>query len=850
MIFFNFTFVERLHQKLVNPNSLLFNDTTRIRLNQTRPSMHETFKLNLATPSPGGRNCKKIIQSAKGRRSVTHSNSFRSTTTVTLAAPAAAHRPKEPPPPPPVPKTVITLNRAVIPKTASKQRPKSGSSTGSKGSSLLSKAKSQTSSLYSSATKSYSTGSLRGSTSKLFDHSVANGNGSLKLPKKCQISLPIGVTTTSNQAVKHMSSSSTVSAQAIKESQKSCGQKQVVTTTNCSQTNKSTDECVSFQKVNNTRTQGSHKEDQNIEIVTRENSVSEIRIYSTGESSQNREDRPNKAVVTTKPVIYESSKTLITSTTETGHKEREIIHYAAIDLIGTEKPIIAKESNTTNNAPLTYCEPIDLVPREIQKSNSEQVEDIDQEPIYDDVESYRATRKELFVKNKSPGRKLPALPSLSSPQLSQPLKSISFEHDVIPEEEEVDILYSDISSNAQLNRSYSEDSRSSRLVEEPVIYDDTLSVQSEKNESSLKSRPKGVEEYAPRIEEESDVEEPLYDDVLSLRAGGNSSVRSEGPSSIAPELPPREIGNDSGTESEDGPPPPLPTSAPPPLPKVSTELPLLPFPLLQNFKSASKPISAGKNEDLKKCFPTKIMESRSQSRNVVSKKEGNSSPSSSSTIPDNANNVLDRTRSLLNELNEKLSKLATASSTNNVTEYSTYVSKVMVSSSSESSGVEEDYHSDKNNSLSNGSDDASHASASSEESYNLSVVSKLVNDTISMARGKFLDSMKLTGRNISEQGDGDSDEPIYEEIHELSSNNNSSSNCGGQSVGENGSSSPIYSDAFDAKSIFDGASRNEILAFLESIRDRLSGVDSVSYIFIFECLLFFSSIHYYMHGVI
>ncbi|OXA64804.1 RhoGEF domain-containing protein gxcJ [Folsomia candida] len=396
------------------------------------------------------------------------------------------------------------------------------------------------------------------------------------------------------------------------------------------------------------------------------------------------------------------------------------------------------------------------------------------------------------------------------------------------------------------------------------IYDDTLSLRSENSDTkssihksfgsshfkssfdsfSLKSSntshfpppPSSIRSNSSTIKQLSNLEEqdetdtdPLYDDVISY-----SLVKSKNGVVID-----TSHSSDSGAESEDAIPPPLPAQGPP---KISTELPLLTFPLLLNRSNNSTLNSTNNNSSSLNAekISGDILSPSSQQKSYQSLITG------AGSVKADVDAVI-RTRSLLSELNEKLSQLnslaeeTTASSIGsnagdkNRLEFSTYSPTKNNVSSSSSSGVEEDYNSEKNYSFSNSSDGASGSSSSAEENYKLAQVTKLVAENITMARGKFLDSMKTnslqsnlnspanlknamlssngTSRPVSrDSGSSPSasgppmDEPIYEEIGDI-----------------NRSHSPIYADAFDAKRIFDGgASKNEILSFLESIRDRLT----------------------------
>jgi hypothetical protein len=353
-----------------------------------------------------------------------------------------------------------------------------------------------------------------------------------------------------------------------------------------------------------------------------------------------------------------------------------------------------------------------------------------------------------------------------------------------------------------------------------------------------------IEQEEPLSDEAEN--EPLYDDVINFPSSQNrdkSKIIDTSNSS-----------SDSGAESEDATPPPLPAQGPPIhlRSKISAELPVIPFPIIPNRDINTLPTqSSGAFEDsgsemsregsMEKVIGIATVHTNSShSTKATSLIESHqSAEKNSSTNRSGDDMLITKTRSLLHELNEKLSQLNIISpESSSVTgprgilsvDFSSLSpTKAAISSSSESSGVEEDYNSEKNYSLSNSSDAASGSSCSAEENYKLAQVSKLVTETITMARGKFLNSMKAnSGIGPSSSGSSNTllmlsttngsspnliEEPIYEEI-------------GGDM---NRSSSPIYSDAFDAKSIFDGASRNEILSFLESIRDRLTTTsDSVS----------------------
>lgn len=437
-----------------------------------------------------------------------------------------------------------------------------------------------------------------------------------------------------------------------------------------------------------------------------------------------------------------------------------------------------------------------------------------------------------------------------------------------------------------------------------LIYDDTMSVLSSSSGSSSATR--AVSEVSQRVErkqtplplaptpkpaispkpsfippveveEEEEENEPLYDDVLNLTQNDKESVIID-QKNVTTKCGQSESGgseyhssncSDSGTEDL---PPPLPTQGPPPLPKSCGELSLITFPILGTQSAGDK--------NSENSAPTQGPDS--------------GPPKTTAETPETKSN---RTRSLLNELNEKLSKLnlpspleTTSSSTNNSStspgssslsssgttsgegqesdQFGTFhISKVVISPSSESSGVEEDYNSEKNYSLSNGSDAS--GGGSDNENYgkkrkNEEEPAKPTQDTISLARGKFLENMKLSmlsGGGIPSTASGSpgllmirrdgaaastnlpedpEEEPIYEEIGENSatpqktktpapsiSTTKSLAPLFTQDVDEDRSGSPLYADAFDAKSMFDGASRSEILSFLESIRDRLTGAESV-----------------------
>lgn len=379
---------------------------------------------------------------------------------------------------------------------------------------------------------------------------------------------------------------------------------------------------------------------------------------------------------------------------------------------------------------------------------------------------------------------------------------------------------------------------------------------------------------APALEQcmEDIVEEPLYDDVLNLTATtvtqqteSNISSKKDGSNGGGSEYH-SSTNSDSGTEDL---PPPLPAQGPPPLPKG--ELPLLTFPII----STTPPVS---------------------SKNTSKEEPLKGSLRGSTT--------------LLSELNEKLSKLnVTSSQINTVASRSSpgagssssggdassgefnseenfHISKVVISPpSSESSGVEEDYRSlggsgsstssrggsdnegnsyrgkKTNNSINNGGNNVPPLQQQQQQQQ------KMPSQAISMARGKFLENMKLSmlgaaapapaagpkGLLIVTSGSvpaaEEDEEPIYEEIGEhvqqmrmeVTSRIVSSSipppvapqsEAKVEEVEEdeedNRSNSPLYADAFDAKSMFDGASRSEIISFLESVRDRLTGAESVS----------------------
>ncbi|CAL8122154.1 unnamed protein product [Orchesella dallaii] len=469
-----------------------------------------------------------------------------------------------------------------------------------------------------------------------------------------------------------------------------------------------------------------------------------------------------------------------------------------------------------------------------------------------------------------------------------------------------ELIYDDTATALVINHSNSSGSKMQHAPLPQLPQNKTLVVSSPLNSKQDGNFGEENErENRGENEEKEEEHEPLYDDVLNLTQmektkeiiSQNQNQNQLGGEYLSSNS------SDSGTEDL---PPPLPTQGPPPLTKVADfHFPLLPsIPLESSLKTS---IETSKVEG-------KLM---SENENV------NQNESEDSSEKD----VLDRTRSLLNELNEKLSKLnftpepssssSSASSTSPGAssfsstsssgvdsgekslsfkshlapgDFSTYISKVVISPSSESSGVEEDYNSEKNYSLSNGSD----AASSSDENYKMSQVSKLVSETISLARGKFLENMKLSMLNGNTNngaqnhpnnnnnqdnssvgpgllmmstekkkvGEGENcpkissstssssirnnnrnngkivieeeeDEPIYEEIGdnhpkqevETCTIGNENDNDDNE---EDRSTSPVYADAFDAKSMFDGASRNDILSFLESIRDRLTGAESTS----------------------
>ena len=718
---------------------------------------------------------------------------------------------------------------------------------------------------------------------------------------------------------------------------------------------------------------------QNIEIVTRENSVSEIRIYSGTKVL-------NITPQTPEPPLSGRGQEALKGGSE--------IHYAATDIFkmngggSQEKPqhgrshsyagsnstlpsrpqstsvvlimnsSAGSDSEKSNSIKESFqsqvnmkqsgspADPFSAPPRPPPlppmnaKSRIEdtrptsslgqsttQVKELE-EPLYDDVINHSAfvTGKNKPVQHETPlkmssgsvgsgnnpismgnkkkvvqaRRSSDAPPPTAPPPVPPPNKRMSAE-----DLDSLHSVYSDVGEG--LSVSITSNCNSSTSPDE-LLYDDTQSVHSSYETSSVNGKDKLVQERdssnaspnqtcqtkekfprlinhsATLIKEESIVleedEEPLYDDVLNLI---HTSINANGINTTG------DRDSDSGTETDV--PPPLPASGPPVLAKVGIDLPLIPLPSLPALSKVkgSSSISKGTSRFLGEIMGLgkKISGSRDNgidssgssrssvksttdahdlepiNQNLVtetpapaceslpsdevysdvspmtpSNKPGESNIKFLLDIPEsmgaegeeNEDDVLDRTRTLLNELNDKLAKLSFSPE-----DYSTYISKVIIPSSSESSGVEEDYNSEKNYSLSNGSGSGGSSTTSMEsENYKLSAVSKLVTETISMARGKFLDSMKIInqgqGQSSSPQSPSDAEEPIYEEIGENSNPSSAASTSNAMALANSlllRSTSPIYADAFDAKSIFDGASRNEILSFLESIRDRLTAAETV-----------------------
>ncbi len=168
-------------QLVINPNSLLFHDTTRIRLNQSRPALHDsTFKL------PNNANDSSPTYSKRGITRLKQSSSFRSVSSVAL-------RPREPPPPPP---------KFSLP-------PGKGSSFASVPA-RLQKALSTSTLLSKSTEKLNLSGNGKGSSQSHY------GLVGRLLPSKSQISLPLGFTTTSKAAgLLASNSSNSVSSDTI-----------------------------------------------------------------------------------------------------------------------------------------------------------------------------------------------------------------------------------------------------------------------------------------------------------------------------------------------------------------------------------------------------------------------------------------------------------------------------------------------------------------------------------------------------------------------------------------------------------------------------------------------------------
>jgi hypothetical protein len=591
---------------------------------------------------------------------------------------------------------------------------------------------------------------------------------------------------------------------------------------------------------------------QNIEIVTKENSVSEIRIYS-GTKCLN---------ISPEPIVQPKAN---------AEASGSGIHYAASDIfkINASRPqstsVVLIMNSESEKMKVSSTEP--PVPPPLPPLNNNwskgRIEgtrpaEMVEEPLYDDVIAQASSLpgKKSVLEEAGPKTLRNDTPPPNAPPPVPPPNRKSAD-----DTESLQSVYSDVGGEG----SSMTVSISNANQQEPssLVYDDTLSLRSTAYEArpppnrqqerrednhnhyqAKESLPRLINHSQALIKEESlvcvDEEEPLYDDVLNLISSHAANVNSGT----------MDRDSDSGTETDI--PPPLPASGPPLLPKISMDLPLIPLPslpgvvkvksvgggnsiskgtsrLFGEIKSLGKKMSRGDSSESKIVENQKEPEPEPES--VLLLEESYSDVSSCNTkflldLPqpvtapaEEDDLVLDRTRTLLNELNDKLAKLSFSPS-----DYS----KTILPSSSESSGVEEDYNSERNYSLSNGSGGSSTTSLESE-SYKLSAVSKLVTETISMARGKFLDSMKIQQQKQQQQGlkeheDGE-DEPIYEEICE----------GGDAEVGVKAlvaassflrSTSPIYADAFDAKSIFDGASRSEILSFLESIRDRLTAAES------------------------
>lgn len=635
---------------------------------------------------------------------------------------------------------------------------------------------------------------------------------------------------------------------------------------------------------------------QNVEILTKENSVSEIRIYS-GPKGEKPLPAPKRPDLASRREMHYAASDLFqrpgkrsepsTSLSQKNSEESAISRpqsTSVVLIIDTSTTDVTGNSIMTNqNVRLSgsSLHPTDQIQGSLPpplppmngrnsqnedklssvgqqlKGNERQVESR-HEPLYDDVINNRSSvvKKNFNEKRHSVPRISDELKPPASPPPLPPCSSIE---KCKGDNFSLQSVYSDVGNSMTVSMENSQEPSE-------LIYDDTLSssstiiesVRTKDGSKPLSKCPLPSLINHSSSDESTDTlveEEPLYDDVLNVMNATTNHCDS-----------------DSGTETDI--PPPLPNSGPPVhlLPEISLELPLIPVPTLPALTKSSKgSISKGTNRLLGEIieFSKKISGRGSgidSTRETLgdlgeSGKEGSlyplnhsvasdpirtspSPPPTASTsdsspikrrplflvdVPEEnphnmlgSDDVLDRTRTLLNELNEKLATLNFSPE-----DYSTSISKVLISSSSESSGVEEDYNSEKNYSLSN--DESGASSTSVDENYKLS---KLVTETISMARGKFLDSMKIIHGNSGKPStndqrlnsvDGsDSEEPIYEEINDQTVLTTTSTAANILRC-----TSPVYADAFDAKSIFDGASRNEILSFLESIRDRLTAVDVV-----------------------
>ena len=650
----------------MNPNSLLFHDTTRIRLNQSRPSIDQTFKINV-----GG----KDGPSTKATR-LKQSSSFRQMGSTPL-------RPRDPPPPPPPVGPVV-------------KEPKSLQVSGHK--------------MSSKGEKRTTTGSWSKST-----RASLNRKESGKSPNG---------TTSSPASKSNGGNVKTVPKQGDMQRKSRAG---------------------------------AEEEKTNIEIVTKENSVSEIRIYS---GTQNLNiNRDTDAAQILKNYGSNGSESQVKSVLSDG-KSRPQSTSVVLIIDTSSSPDFATEhcSSYAKIKPMESPEkpaeepslkPAPIPAAQLDSDEQHKEPESNAEPLYDDVIA-RAGQAEIKLNNKMaslPRRSAspPPLPSIPPPLPSVPPPAEPFTG-TGPS------LYNKI-------RSIGQDSFQSIQDSEPMdsglVYDDTISVLSSSYGTNSKVNDDDV---------------PLYDDVLNLLA----------------------MDSDSGAETEEAIPPPLPAQRPTlPLPK--TDLPMLNFPLLTKYMDK---LSGQKD--------SKTVNNSAPNGNMHS--PASASPRkdvNSNNTCDDSEDILDRTRSLLNELSQKFNTLKFASPA----DYATYISKVLISSSSDSSsGVEEDYGSEKNYPISDsGSTAMRNGSNNLASRSGAPALEALIN-----ARDRFLDSMKTDdeARKVEQQeGAGPIlEEPIYEEI-------------GDEGDDLNG---PIYSDAFASKSMFDGASRNEILTFLEAIRERLS----------------------------